>query len=150
MSTQELLQTIEKKIENGHTEFEIEACGQHDIGGSSWAKSGKNLIFNITNPGQRVGAMGMDGTKIVVEGSAPADIGWLNSGAEIVVKGDGGDTAAHCAAVLHNVFVRRNYLLGFRRKRRKPNMTQGSAARSCVVKDSHGTTLFIRQRSTGI
>ena len=37
MSTQELLQTIEKKIENGHTEFEIEACGQHDIGGSSWA-----------------------------------------------------------------------------------------------------------------
>ncbi len=98
MSTQELLQTIEKKIENGHTEFEIEACGQHDIGGSSWSKSGKKLTFNITNPGQRVGAMGMDGTKIVVEGSAPADIGWLNSGAEIVVKGDGGDTAAHCAA----------------------------------------------------
>ena len=98
ISTQELLQTIEKKIENGHTEFEIEACGQHDIGGSSWTKNGKNLIFNITNPGQRVGAMGMDGTKIVVDGSAPADIGWLNSGAEIVVKGDGGDTAAHCAA----------------------------------------------------
>ena len=55
MSTQELLQTIEKKIENGHTEFEIEACGQHDIGGSSWTKNGKNLLFNITNPGQRVG-----------------------------------------------------------------------------------------------
>src|SRR5699024_7030929 len=29
---------------------------------------------------------------------APADIGWLNAGAKIIVKGDGGDTAAHCAA----------------------------------------------------
>ena len=98
MSTQELLQLINKKVEEGQTEFEIEACGQHDIAGSSWAKNGKTLTFYIKNPGQRVGAMGMDGTKIIVEGSAPADIGWLNSGAEIVVKGDGGDTSAHCAA----------------------------------------------------
>ena len=98
MSTQELLQTINKKIEEGICEFEIDACGQHDIGGSSWAKTGKNLNFTITNPGQRVGAMGMEGTKIVVNGSAPADVGWLNSGAEIVIKGDAGDTAAHCSA----------------------------------------------------
>lgn len=98
MSTQELLQTIYSKIEEGETEFDIKACGQHDIGGSSWSKSGKPLTFHVTNPGQRVGAMAMDGTKIIVEGSAPADIGWLNSGAEIIVKGDGGDTAAHCAA----------------------------------------------------
>ncbi len=107
MSTQQLLQTITKKIEEGETSFEIEACGQHDIGGGKQIslpipdkKDGKNasLIFHVTNSGQRVGAMGMDGVKIIVEGSAPADIGWLNSGAEIVVKGDGGDTAAHCAA----------------------------------------------------
>ena len=98
MSTQELLQTINKKLEEGVTDFEIEACGQHDIGGSSWSREGRNLNFKVTNPGQRVGAMAMDGTKIVVEGSAPADVGWLNSGAEIVVKGDGGDTSAHCAA----------------------------------------------------
>ena len=98
MSTQELLQTINQKIEEGITEFDIEACGQHDIGGSSWSKEGKNLTFYVTNPGQRVGAMAMNGTTIIVEGSAPADVGWLNSGAEIVVKGDGGDTSAHCAA----------------------------------------------------
>ena len=99
MSTQELLQTIYKKIDEGQSEFEIEACGQHDIGGAVKAKSDdKTLLFKITNPGQRVGAMAMDGVKIVVEGSAPADVGWLNSGAEIVVKGDAGDTAAHCAA----------------------------------------------------
>lgn len=97
MSTQELLQLINTKIEEGVNEFEIDACGQHNIGIGGKYKT-NSLTFHITNPGQRVGAMGMEGTKIVVEGSAPADIGWLNSGAKIVVKGDAGDTAAHCAA----------------------------------------------------
>jgi len=98
MSTQELLQTIYHKVEEGECEFEIDACGQHDIGGGCRHNVSSNLFFRISNPGQRVGAMGMSGVKIVVEGSAPADIGWLNSGAEITVKGDGGDTASHCAA----------------------------------------------------
>ncbi len=99
MSTQQLLQTIYAKIEEGYTDFEIDACGQHNIGGSLWAREkGNKLTFKVTNPGQRVGSMAMAGTKILVEGSAPADVGWLNSGAEIVVKGDCGDTAAHCAA----------------------------------------------------
>lgn len=99
MSTQELLQLIQAKIDDGCTEFEINACGQHNIGGSVWAKDrSKTLKFLLHNPGQRVGAMGMKGTSIVVEGSVPADTGWLNSGAEIVVKGDSGDTTAHCAA----------------------------------------------------
>lgn len=99
MSTQELLQLISSKISEGFTNFEIEACGQHNIGGSSWAKDkNQKLNFKITNPGQRVGAMALAGTNILVESSAPADVGWLNSGADIVVKGDCGDTAAHCAA----------------------------------------------------
>jgi len=99
MSTQELLQLIISKIEEGYTSFDIEGCGQHNIGGSSWAKDRtQELKFHITNPGQRVGAMALAGTKIVVDGSAPADVGWLNSGATIVVNGDCGDTASHCAA----------------------------------------------------
>lgn len=98
MSTQELLQLIYQKIDEGYNEFEIEACGQHNIGGSVWSKSSNNLFFKVKNPGQRLGGMAMSGTKIIVEGSAPADVGWLNSGAEIVIKGDGGDTTAHCAA----------------------------------------------------
>jgi len=99
MSTQALLQLIEEKIEEGYTSFDINACGQHDIGGSSWAKDKeKTLTFRITNPGQRAGAMARKGTKIYIEGSVPADVGWLNSGAEIIVNGDCGDTAAHCAA----------------------------------------------------
>ncbi len=99
MSTQELLQTIYAKIDKGYTDFEIEALGQHDIAGAVFTKNQKkNLNFKITNPGQRVGAMALDGTNIVVEGSAPADVGWLNSGATITVKKDAGDTASHCAA----------------------------------------------------
>ena len=98
LSTQELLQLIYEKINEGFTEFEITASGQHNIGGPLWTNNGSSLEFEVKNPGQRVGSMGMPGTKIVVEGSAPADVGWLNSGAEIIVKGDGGDTTAHCAA----------------------------------------------------
>lgn len=97
-STQELLQEIYKYLSEGYTEFNILASGQHDIGGPLWSTKGAELKFNVKNPGQRVGCMGMMGTQIVVEGSAPADVGWLNAGAEIIVKGDGGDTTAHCAA----------------------------------------------------
>jgi len=98
LSTRELLDLIYEKINLGFNEFKILASGQHDIGGPLWSKEGVPLVFHVTNPGQRVGSMGMAGTKIIVHGCAPADVGWLNSGAEIVVLGDGGDTTAHCCA----------------------------------------------------
>ena len=85
-STQNLMQEIWSAIENGFTDFEIDACGQHNIGGSLWSKNGDELNFHIKNPGQRVGSMGAKGTNIYVEGSAPADTGWLNSGAKIIVS----------------------------------------------------------------
>lgn len=97
-STQQLLQEIYKYLDEGYTNFNIHASGQHDIGGPLWSKNNENLKFNVKNPGQRVGCMGMQGTQIVIEGPVPADVGWLNAGAEIIVKGDGGDTTAHCAA----------------------------------------------------
>ncbi len=97
-STQVLLQEIYAAMEQGETEFVVDASGQHDIGGPLWSVDGKPLKFLVRNPGQRVGSMGMPGTEIVVEGPAPADVGWLNAGATIVVKGDGGDTTGHCAA----------------------------------------------------
>ena len=98
ISTQQLLQEIYKYLNQGYTEFEILASGQHDIGGPLWSDKGQDLKFHVKNPGQRVGCMGMKNTRIKVEGSAPADVGWLNAGAEIIVNGDCGDTAAHCAA----------------------------------------------------
>lgn len=98
MSTQDLLLAIGEAVARGETEFEIHASGQHDIGGPLWNAEGRTLHFHVTNPGQRVGCMGLDHTEIVVDGSASADVGWLNSGASITVKGDAGDTAGHCAA----------------------------------------------------
>jgi len=98
ISTQKLLYDMYEKLNEGCTEFEVSASGQHNIGGAVWNKDGETLTFRVKNPGQRVGSMGMVGTEIEIEGSAPADVGWLNAGANITLKGDGGDTTAHCAA----------------------------------------------------
>ena len=98
ISTQQLLQQIFTALEAGETEFEVLSSGHHDIGGPLWTGDGKPLRFRVKNPGQRVGSFGLDGTEIVVEGSAPADAGWLNAGAVLTILGDGGDTTAHCAA----------------------------------------------------
>ena len=98
LSTQDLLQQIYTAMAEGETEFEIDGSGQQDIGGPLWNRQGQPLKFVVRNPGQRVGCMGMPGTEVVVEGSAPADVGWLNAGATIVVKGDAGDTTGYAAA----------------------------------------------------
>ena len=98
ISTQELLQQIYAALGRGETEFEVLASGHHVIGGPLWSADGAPLKFEIRNPGQRVGGFGLAGTQIVVNGPAPADAGWLNAGAELVIKGDSGDTTAHCAA----------------------------------------------------
>ena len=98
ISTQQLLQQIYAELENGQTEFEILSSGHHDIGGPLWTQDGSPLKFRVKNPGQRVGSFALDGTEIVVEGSAPADAGWLCAGGEVTILGDGGDTTAHCAA----------------------------------------------------
>ncbi len=97
-STQELLLLIEAAVEQGETDFYIAASGQHDIGGPLWNRKGAPLTFTVRNPGQRVGAMCLPATTVLVEGPAPADVGWLNAGGRVVVRGDVGDTAGHCAA----------------------------------------------------
>ena len=98
MSTQDLRLAIEKAVKDGETEFEIAASGQHDIGGPLWNADGKTLHFHVTNAGQRVGSMCLPGTEIVVDESTSADVGWLNAGGLITVRGDAGDTAGHCSS----------------------------------------------------
>jgi len=98
ISTQQLLQQIYAALERGETEFQVLSSGHHDIGGPLWTEDGTPLKFRVKNPGQRVGSFGLDGTQIIVDGPAPADAGWLNAGAELIIKGDSGDTTAHCAA----------------------------------------------------
>jgi NADPH-dependent glutamate synthase beta subunit-like oxidoreductase/glutamate synthase domain-containing protein 3/Pyruvate/2-oxoacid:ferredoxin oxidoreductase delta subunit len=98
ISTQQLLQKIYSALGKGQTEFEVLSSGHHNIGGPLWTVDGAPLKFRVKNPGQRVGSFGLDGTTIIVDGPAPADAGWLNAGAELIIKGDSGDTTAHCAA----------------------------------------------------
>lgn len=98
MSTQDLLLAIGEAVKQGETEFEIAASGQHDIGGPLWHPEGKKLQFHVTNAGQRLGSMCLPGTEIVADGSISADVGWLNAGGVITVKGDAGDTAGHCSS----------------------------------------------------
>lgn len=98
ISTQILLQQIYTELDNGETEFEVLSSGHHNIGGPLWTTDGQPLKFRVKNPGQRVGSFGLEGTEIIVDGSAPADSGWLNAGAILTILGDSGDTTAHCAA----------------------------------------------------
>lgn len=98
ISTQELLQQIYAALDRGETDFEVTASGHHVVGGPLWSEDGTPLKFEVKNPGQRVGGFGLKGTQIIVNGPAPADAGWLNAGAELIIKGDSGDTTAHCAA----------------------------------------------------
>jgi len=66
----------------------LETYGQHNVGGRLNPK-GKKLDIQIKGPaGQRLGCMGMPGTTITCHGSASDDVGYLNIGADIIVRGD--------------------------------------------------------------
>jgi len=65
----------------------LESYGQHNIGIRLKREGG--LELQLTGPaGQRLGCMGMPGTTITCEGAASDDVGYLNIGAEITVKGN--------------------------------------------------------------
>jgi len=86
MSTQDLLLAISDALAKGETEFNIEASGQHDIGGPLWHPEGKKLKFHVKNAGQRVGSMCLDNTEIIVEDSASADVGGLMPVVKLLLK----------------------------------------------------------------
>ncbi len=69
-------------------ELVLETYGQHNVGGRIRPRDGKGLTIRVTGPcGQRLGCMGQPGVTIVCEGPASDDVGYLNIGADIVVKG---------------------------------------------------------------
>ena len=88
VSSQELEEQIQAAVAGGTHELEIEARGQHGIGGRIWPKYAPVRIRVHGPIGQRLGAMGMFGTEIVAENAASDDVGWLNCGAKITVLGD--------------------------------------------------------------
>ncbi len=69
-------------------ELILESFGQHNIG-LRLGNEERPLTIRVKGPvGQRVGCMGMSGATVICEGSASDDVGYLNIGADIIVKGD--------------------------------------------------------------
>jgi len=77
--------------------LELKAYGQHNIGIRLQHEEG--LHINIEGPsGQRLGCMGLPGTTIVCNDGTSDDVGYLNIGAEITVKGDATNGACNAMA----------------------------------------------------
>jgi NADPH-dependent glutamate synthase beta subunit-like oxidoreductase/glutamate synthase domain-containing protein 3/NAD-dependent dihydropyrimidine dehydrogenase PreA subunit len=94
-----LEERMQQAVENGYRAFEIEAFGQHGIGGRLWKAGNERLHIKISGaPGQRVGSMGFPNTLIEVLGPSSDDVGWLNGGAEIVVHGHATNGIANAMA----------------------------------------------------
>jgi len=94
-----LEELIQQAVEQGRRHIEVDAFGQHGIGGRLWKAGSEAVHVRIVNqPGQRVGAMGSANTFIEVMGPASDDVGWLNGGAEILVRGHAGNGLANAMA----------------------------------------------------
>ncbi len=94
-----LEEQIQEAVARGHRNLQIEAYGQHGIGGRLWRAGSEEIFIQITgHAGQRVGSMGFPNTVIEVLGPASDDVGWLNAGARITVLGNAGNGAANAMA----------------------------------------------------
>lgn len=94
-----LEEEIQKIVSLGYRNLQINAKGQHGIGGRLWRAGNDKLHITIDgHPGQRVGSMGFPNTIIEVMGPASDDVGWLNGGAEIVVHGHAANGTANAMA----------------------------------------------------
>jgi len=84
-----LEERVQRAVADGHRHIEIIAQGQHGIGGRLWRAGAENISLRVLGTsGQRVGAMGFPGTLIDVVGPASDDVGWLNAGAQITIRGN--------------------------------------------------------------
>jgi len=91
-----LEEQIQQAVQQGFRNLHIHAYGQHGIGGRLWEKDGDAIRITIDgHPGQRVGSFGFPNTFIEVNGPVSDDIGWLNTGARIVVHGNTANGAAN-------------------------------------------------------
>jgi NADPH-dependent glutamate synthase beta subunit-like oxidoreductase/glutamate synthase domain-containing protein 3/NAD-dependent dihydropyrimidine dehydrogenase PreA subunit len=84
-----LEERIQKALHDGHRCVEIIAHGQHGIGGRLWESGKESVIVRVLGTsGQRLGSMGFPNTSIDVIGPVSDDVGWLNAGARIIVRGN--------------------------------------------------------------
>ncbi len=94
-----LEEQIQNAVAQGKRYLVIKAFGQHGIGGRLW-RSGKEPVYIKIDgySGQRVGAMGHPNTFIDIMGPASDDVGWLNAGAQIIVRGNASSGVANAMA----------------------------------------------------
>jgi NADPH-dependent glutamate synthase beta subunit-like oxidoreductase/glutamate synthase domain-containing protein 3/NAD-dependent dihydropyrimidine dehydrogenase PreA subunit len=94
-----LEEIIHQHVQQGNRKLEVQAFGQHGIGGRLWdAGTDKLQIRIIGHSGQRTGSLGNANTTIEIMGPASDDIGWLNAGAQITVHGNTSNGAMNGAA----------------------------------------------------
>ncbi len=99
LSSRILEETIQREVAHGHRVIEVEAFGQHGIGGRLFKADGEVVKIRIVgHSGQRTGSLGCPNTRIEIMGPASDDIGWLNAGAEITVHGNASNGAMNGAA----------------------------------------------------
>ena len=84
-----LEERVQQAVAKGHRFIEIVAHGQHGIGGRLWKAGDEPIEIRVQGAtGQRLGSMGFPNTLIRAEGPASDDVGWLNAGARIIVRGN--------------------------------------------------------------
>ncbi len=88
LNSRVLEEQIQMAVSMGYRMLEVRAYGQHGIGGRLWKAGDEQVDIRVSGQsGQRVGSFGYANTRIEVMGPASDDVGWLNAGAEIVVRG---------------------------------------------------------------
>jgi NADPH-dependent glutamate synthase beta subunit-like oxidoreductase/glutamate synthase domain-containing protein 3/Pyruvate/2-oxoacid:ferredoxin oxidoreductase delta subunit len=94
-----LEERIQRAVKDGHRYIEIIAQGQHGIGGRLWQAGNEPIFLRVLGTsGQRVGSMGFPNTSIDVVGPASDDVGWLNAGARITIRGNATNGVANAMA----------------------------------------------------
>ncbi|WP_338667144.1 FAD-dependent oxidoreductase [Pseudodesulfovibrio methanolicus] len=94
-----LEERIQAAVRQGARRLEIDAWGQHGIGGRLWISKDEPISVTISgSPGQRIGSKGFPGTTIQVMGPASDDVAWLNAGAEVIVNGNASNGVCNAMA----------------------------------------------------
>ena len=76
----------------------LESYGQHNIGMRLGTIDHPINILVKGPAGQRLGCMGQPGATIVCEGPASDDVGYLNIGADVIIKGDASNGVCNAMA----------------------------------------------------
>ncbi|MEF8943087.1 MAG: FAD-dependent oxidoreductase [Desulfohalobiaceae bacterium] len=94
-----LEERLQQAVADGHTSLRVQAMGHHGIAGRLWRAGDDEVEVTVHGPsGQRLGSMGFSNTRIVALENASDDVGWLNAGADITVRGHASNGVANAMA----------------------------------------------------